>query len=87
MQHINSNISDPADTGNKLSIMGKQVNGDAPKELCNVCSELQKNCESLNSIFQQIQKDYEELNAAIDTVIMKTKETTERLKNLRNGTY
>lgn len=87
MQRINNNTSDPADTGNKLSVMEKQVNGDTPKELINVCNELQKNCESLNSIFLQMQKDYDELNAAIDIAISKMKETNEKLRDLRNGTY
>lgn len=67
--------------------MEKQFNGDAPKELLNVCNELQKNCESLNSIFLQMQKDYDELNAAIDIAISKMKETDAQLKKLRNGTY
>lgn len=87
MRRINNNTSGPADTGNKLSIMGKQVNGDAPNELKEVCEELKKCSETLNSIFLQIKNDYAELNNAIDTVITKMKETDSQLKKLRNGTY
>ena len=87
MRRINNNTSDSADTVNKLYIMEKQFNGDAPKELLNVCNELQKSCKSLNSIFLQMQKEYDELNAAIDTAITKMKETDAQLKKLRNGTY